>query len=186
MHVLHMKVKRNKNSKMTKSVASEDAKFYALIDILKKRALSCGAKSSNRNVFKSNKHKAIIVRRHPALRYNVILGNEYQQKAAELNARKISLKDWAKFLGEFFKKYPGRIDRAKHDFKLFIYLESHNFCVDISENDVRTKIVALPMPDKVTGGPNDHLAVSFEHAINSQIMKYISQTQTNIEVLTKL
>ena len=171
---------------MIKSVASEDAKFYALIDILKKRALSCGDKSSNRNVFKSNKHKAIIVRRHPALGYNVILGNEYQQKVAELKAQKISLTDWTNFIGDFVSRYPGKLERAKHKFKLFIYLENHKFCVDISENDVRTKIVALPMPDKVTGGPNDHLAVSFEHAINSHIMKYISQTQTNIEVLTKL
>ena len=171
---------------MNKKASEEAVVFNDLVGVLKKYALSCGAKPSNRNVYKSRKHKAIIVKKHPYLHYRVVLGAVYRAKESEFNRREISLNDWYVFLSEFSKKYPGRIDRAKHDFKLFIYLESHNFCVDISENDVRTKIVALPMPDEVTGGPNDHLAVSFEHAINSQIMKYISQTQTNIEVLTKL
>ena len=83
-------------------------------------------------------------------------------------------------------RYPGRMERAKHKFELFIYLEKHNFCIDISENEVRTKIMEVPMPDEITGDHNGKLALSFERAIKEQIFKYISQTQTNIDVLTQL
>ena len=53
-------------------------------------------------------------------------------------------------------------------------------------SEIRTKIIEVPMPDEITGGHNGKLALSFENAIKEQIVKYISQTQTNIEVLKQL
>lgn len=170
--------------KVYKKMSEEEANFYELISILKKYALSFCKRY--RSVYKSTKYDAIIVENHPYLSYNAVVGKEYMRKRAEFEERKISLKDWNVFLKDFSRRYPGKIERASHKFKLFIYLENHNFCVDISENGVRTKIMEVPMPDKITGDPNGKLALSFEGAIKEQIVKYISQTQTNIEVLKRL
>lgn len=172
--------------KVDEKLSLEESNFYDLIRILKKYALSSNEKTNSKSTSKLKKHNTIIVKNHPYLVYKSILGNEYRDKEAELDERKITLNDWNDFLKDFSMRYLGRIERAKHKFELFIYLENHNFCMDISENDVRTKIIEVPMPDEITGGHNGKLALSFENAIKEQIVKYISQTQTNIEVLKQL
>lgn len=172
--------------KVYKEFSVEKSNFSDLINILKKYALSSNEKPNSRNIYKSKKHNAIIVKNHPYLVYKSLLGNEYRDKKEELDERKITLNDWNDFLKDFSMRYPGRMERAKHKFELFIYLEKHNFCMDISENDVRTKIMEVPIPDEINGDHNGKLALSFERAIKEQIVKYISQAQTNIEVLKQL
>ena len=172
--------------KIDKKLSLEESNFYDLIRILKKYALSSNEKPNSKSIYKPKKNNDIIVKHHPYLVYKSILGNEYRDKEAELYERKITLNDWNDFLKDFSMRYPGRMERAKHKFELFIYLEKHSFCIDISENEVRTKIMEVPMPDEITGDHNGKLALSFERAIKEQIFKYISQTQTNIDVLTQL
>lgn len=169
-----------------KEMSVEESNFYDLIRILKKYALSSNEKTNGKSISKSKKHNAIIVKNHPYLVYKSILGNEYWDKKAELDEREITLNDWYDFLKDFSMRYPGRMERAKHKFELFIYLENHNFCVDISENDVRTKIIEVPMPNEIIGGHNGKVALSFETVIKDQIIKYKSQRHTNIDILRKL
>lgn len=138
--------------------------------------MSSNEKLNSRSIYKSKKHNAIIVKNHPYLVYKGILGNEYRDKEAELDERKITLNDWNDFLKDFSMCYPSRMERAKHNFALFIYLGKHNFCIDISENEVRTKIMEVPMSDEITGDHNGKLALSFERTIKEQIFKYISHT----------
>ena len=165
---------------------NDESNFYALVNILKKYALGCGVKPTNRNIYKSKKYNAFVVKNHPCLSRKCILGREYMEKQNLFDDRQISFEEWNNFNNEFNTKNPGRSERTRHNFKLFIYLQNHNFCVDISENDVRTQIIEIPIPNKIIGGHNGTLANSFERALNKQLMKYISQLQTNIDVLKKL
>lgn len=174
---------------MIKSISpktDEKTNFCKLINILKKCAFGCGVKSSNRNIYNSKKYNAIIVKSHPYLSREVILGKEYREKEQSFYDRQITLEEWYNFNKEFDAKNPGKLERVRHQFKLFVYLQKHNFCIDISENDVRTQIIEIPMPNKITGDHNGALALSFEHALNKQLIKYISQIQTNIEILREL
>jgi len=171
----------------TKKLKSlEENNFEVLIHNLKKYCLSHNIKNRHLDVYKSTKYQAIVAACCPYFDRMVILGSEYSKKKYDFDNRIISLEEFGRFTENFSKLHPDLIEKASHKFKLLLYLRNNRFCVDVLENEVRTQIIAIMMPNKITGDHNGKTALNFENAIRYQVQKYLTQGTTNIDILTEL
>ena len=172
---------------ITKKLKSlEENNFEILVRDLKKYCLSHNVKNRHCDVYKSNKYQAIVATCCPYFDRLVILGSEYAKKKSDFDDRIISLEEFGRFTESFSKLHPDLIEKASHKFKLLLYLRDHRFCVDVLENEVRTQIIAVSIPDKIIGDRNGKTAQNFENAIRCQVHKYLTHSTTNIDILTDL
>lgn len=135
---------------------------------------------------KSNKCRAFIADKNPFLSDTYILGIEYVKKRIDAYSQVISHDEFIAFHNEFKKHHFYKLEKAENKFELVIYLEDDMFCLDIRENKVRTKLIEIKMPSEFIGDHNTGTVSNFEKCINNQIKKYLSQKQTNIDIIKSI
>ena len=163
--------------------------FDLLVHNLRKYCLDFdnlyGNKKYPKRTYFSKKYNAYISER--PVYSGRISGLEYHNKQIEFWQNRILKEDFEKFHNEFVAKNPWYPEiRLDGKFRIFTYLENDTFCLDIEENKVRTKLIAIKVPEKIIGDHNGATAWAFEHSINHQIDKYLKQKQTNIDIITEL
>lgn len=158
--------------------------FEELVAILEKYCF--GTHGKKHKIIRSKKYNAIIVTNNQFLRREYVLGPELISLERKMDNREIDYQTFSDEYKKYSKEHPLLMDKSTHSFKLFVYLENDKFCVDIQENGVLTKLVEIDVPDKIIGGHNGEMASAFEQCIDGQIIKYMGQERTNIEIIRNL
>lgn len=158
--------------------------FECLVGVLEKYYLNSGIHKSK--IRKSKKYNAFIITNNWFLRREYVLGPELISLEKKMDNLEIDYQTFSNEYKKYRKEHPLLMDKSTHSFKLFVYLENDKFCVDIQENGVLTKLVEVDVPDKIIGGHNGETALVFGRCINEQIIKYMGQERTNIEIIRNL
>ena len=160
--------------------------FERLVQNLRKYCLDYdslyGSRKHPKRTYFSKKYNSYISER--TVYAGRICGLDYQNKQMDFSRNKISAEEFKAFHDNFVEQNPWFPEvRLDGKFRVFIYLENNNFCLDIEENKVRTKLVDIPVPEKIIGDHNGDTACRFERCINRQIDKYLRQKHTNIDII---
>ncbi len=163
--------------------------FERLVQNLRKYCLDYdslyGSRKHPKRTYFSKKYNSYISER--TVYAGRICGLDYSKKQMDYLRNEISFEEFKAFHDKFVEQNPWFPEvRLDGKFRVFVYLENNNFCLDIEENKVRTKLVDIPVPEKIIGDHNGDTAWRFEQCINHQIDKYLRQKHTNIDVITVL
>lgn len=163
--------------------------FDRLVQNLRKYCLDYdslyGSRKHPKRTYFSKKYNSYISER--TVYAGRICGLDYSKKQMDYLRNEISFEEFKAFHDKFVEQNPWFPEvRLDGRFRVFVYLENNNFCLDIEENKVRTKLVDIPVPEKIIGDHNGDTACRFERCINQQIDKYLRQKHTNIDILRTL
>lgn len=163
--------------------------FDRLVQNLRKYCLDCnalyGSQKYPKCTYFSKKYNSYISER--TVYAGQIAGLDYNKKQMDYFRNEISEEEFKNFHDKFIEQNPWFPEiRLDGKFRVFVYLENNNFCLDIEENKVRTKLVEIPVPEKIIGDHNGDTAWRFEQCINRQIDKYLRQKHTNIDIIRAL
>ena len=163
--------------------------FDRLVQNLRKYCLDCnafyGSQKHPKCTYFSKKYNSYISER--TVYAGRMSGLDYNKKQMDYFRNEISEEEFKNFHDKFIEQNPWFPEiRLDGKLRVFVYLENNNFCLDIEENKVRTKLVEIPVPEKIIGGHNGDTAWRFEQCINRQIDKYLRQKHTNIDIIRAL
>lgn len=159
--------------------------FENLVSALKKCLLDNLYAEDLRKTYFSKKHNAYISERTP---YLFLMGpsSQYFLLANQYRNDEITREIFELKLKELNNKYSNIYRKTGHKLKLFVYLENDRFCADISDNDVRTKLLEIELPEKISCDHNNSIIIRFENTIKKQLGQYINQFHSNIQVIYAL
>ncbi len=156
--------------------------FENLVSALEKYLLDSQYACHLRKNYFSKKYNAYISERAPYLfldwpqhQYFQLM-NRYRNNEISKDVFDLEFKELKTQYGNAYKK-------MRHKLRLFVYLDTNKFCVDISDNDVRTKLLEIDLPEQVSCSHTNTVVIAFENTIKNQLRKYIYQPHSNIEIL---
>ena len=144
--------------------------FENLVSALEKYLLNSQYARHLRKNYFSKKYNAYISERAaylfldwPQYQYFQLMNRYYNNE--------ISKDDFDLKFKELKTKYGNVYKKMEHKLRLFVYLDAGRFCVDISDNDVRTKLLESDLPQQVSCSYNNPIVRTFENAIREQLSK---------------